>query len=1555
MKRFFTIVLILVNLFFFSKNILAQTANKSINKSRSDYEKFVNQHPYSNHQHFSKNELKKIPKKDRPDLAWQQNFLMILDPALGYVPDKRLLQAYRYTDSLLALQRPLRGAIPGITWQERGPDNVGGRTRALMFDPNDVTHKKVWAGGVTGGLWYNNDISSSTSSWIKVNDFWDNISITCIAYDPNDSQTFYVGTGEGFTAYSTTTTRGAGVWKTTNGGSNWTQISSTLNYFYINDISVRDESGTSVLYVAVDVRYYQGKWHGSQNGLYRSTNGGSTFTQVLPKISGYPYAPADIEIAADNRIFIGTRKNPYGKGGGVILYSDNGTTWTAVNNYSSISGVSRVEIACAPSNANYLYALIEADGKLAKLTMSSNKGANWTEVNEPIDADPGIPNTDFTRNQAWYDLILAVDPNDFNTVVAGGIDLHKTTNGGTTWTQISHWWGGYGKPYVHADHHALVFSPSSSSILINGNDGGVAYSSDINLSSPSFDDRNKNYNVTQFYSCALNPQSASDNFIGGTQDNGTQKFTSSGINSTTEITGGDGCFSFIDQDAPNYQISSYVYNNYKLTTNNWSSYSQISTDGNTGSFVNVADYDDKENILYSARTNNSLQRILNVTSTPATPDTIVISLGSMASAIKASKYSSATTSTIFVGTAAGKLFKIENAQSTSPTVTEITGALFPNGNISSIDVGQNENEILVTFSNYGVNSVWETTNGGTTWDNKEGNLADMPIRWCIYYPDNTDWVMLATEVGVWSTNNLSVASPDWQPTNGGLSHVRSDMLQYRGSDKTFLVATHGRGMFTTSISSTSLIADFIADSVCFGDSVSFVDVSVSSNPIDSVCWDIDSNALFNDKKSNSFKYFFSKVDTFSIGMKVFSAGNTDSIYKKIIIYPVAVSGFTISDTIVCPGDTIQLTNSTTISSGNTLNYKWSFGDGNIATAKDTEHFYTFLKTYNVKLVATSINGCKDSITKNVKVTSNLVANFTINDSVQCFKNNSFVFADASYSCASIDSIIWDTDNDAMFDDTSGSSFIFVFSTTGTFKIGMKVFASGDSDQLYRNVYVYPNPITDFSVNTLIQPLFSNNFVFTNNSNVSSPDILTYLWDFDDGNTSTAKDTNYSYSSAGNYDVLLIATTNNACVDSAVKNVQVYSTNLVANYIADTVCFGDSTSFIENSYSSMNILSYKWAFDNDSIFNDAIGDTSFKHYFDSAGVYTIGLEVRTANDTSKIFKKVVVGAIPVAGFTVNNNTQPLPSNNFVFTNASTLKYGILNYQWEFGDNDTALSKNPTHSYSSVGNYTVKLFAISDLGCIDSATATMIVNPGGMSVNAAFTANNTCFGDSTKLEYNSTVTSDKITNVMWDYGDGNNSIIKKDHKHYYTSVGNYNIVLIVLTKAGLTDTASQSIDVFPSPKINLIFDGDTILYKGQSVNVSVSNLFDSLLWSTGETSQIIEISDEGIYSVRVVNSNNCDDETSFKVTVKTVKRFKAVDVFTPNGDGINDRWIIEDIDAYKPCKLTIYNRYGDVLYSTNDYKNDWNGKYDGELLREGAYYYILETNDDRIIKGSISIVY
>ncbi|MBL0146354.1 MAG: PKD domain-containing protein [Chitinophagaceae bacterium] len=454
----------------------------------------------------------------------------------------------------------------------------------------------------------------------------------------------------------------------------------------------------------------------------------------------------------------------------------------------------RIELACAMSDVNYVYALIENGDVVNGILRSINGGTTWVARTEPDDADPGIPASDFSRTQAWYDLTIAVDPNDRNGVFVGGVDLFKSTDGAGTWTQLSHWYGGFGFQYAHADQHYIFFKPGSSSIVYFVNDGGIFQSTNANVAAPTLTDKGTNYITTQFYSCAIHPTALTNYFLAGAQDNGSHQFTQGNVQNTTEVTGGDGAFCHIDQDEPQYQFTSYVYNDFYRSADGGGTWTEFATTG--GDFISPTDYDNVNDKMYMCDNLNTYQRWDN----PQTGSTFaVVSVPSFGGFVTALKVSPNTANRVFFGIDNGDVFRVDNAHTATPTVTNISTGL-PAGFVTCIEVQTgNDNHLLATYSNYGLNSIWESLDGGVSWTSVEGNLPDMPIRWALFNPNNNDQGLIATELGVWSTDNLNGSSTNWGASNSGLANVRVDMLQVRQSDKIVIAATHGRGLFLTDI------------------------------------------------------------------------------------------------------------------------------------------------------------------------------------------------------------------------------------------------------------------------------------------------------------------------------------------------------------------------------------------------------------------------------------------------------------------------------------------------------------------------------------------------------------------------------------------------------------------------------------------------------------------------------------------------------------------------------------------------------------------------------------
>jgi PKD repeat protein len=602
---------------------------------------------------------------------------------------------------------------------------------------------------------------------------------------------------------------------------------------------------------------------------------------------------SDIEVAANGDLYAAFGVFSEGR---VFKSTDGGTVWSDLSTNVGVSTAQRIELACAPSNSSVVYAVASlsgasTDNDVAWVKRSTDGGTTWASLSIPVLADDN--STHFTRGQSWYDLILKVHPTNPDLVIAGGIDLHRTVNGTagtavsptTTWTGISHWYGGFSKPYVHADQHAIEFRPGSLSEVAFGNDGGVHYSTNAGNSAatPTFSQKNNGYNVTQFYSVSGSNVSASNQFLAGSQDNGTQIFYTPQLNLTTTASGGDGGFCHIDQLDPDIQISSYTYNSFNRSLDGGRSFTKF-VDQAGGHFINPSAYDSQRKILYSAGNSNVLKRFSGIDATVTATD-IGISVGSSKiTALKVSPYNDV----LFAGIQNGRVYKISNPSGAGPTLTRIDQGTLPitsTGWISSIDVGANDNQILVTFSNYGVTSVWETTDGGTNWYSKEGDLPDMPIRWAIYNPNNRNRVMAATELGVWTTDNFGTGtngSPAWGPSNTNLAHTRCDMLYFRPADGMVSVATHGRGMYTTDAFVTSSSADFTVSSTssCTGSlTVNFTDNSAAPN--NSWAWDVDDNGT-TDYTTQNPTHTYSSPGVYSVRLTV-NGGASSMVRESLIV------------------------------------------------------------------------------------------------------------------------------------------------------------------------------------------------------------------------------------------------------------------------------------------------------------------------------------------------------------------------------------------------------------------------------------------------------------------------------------------------------------------------------------------------------------------------------------------------------------------------------------------------------------------------------------------------
>jgi hypothetical protein len=1052
---------------------LKQKTSKKTLDLRKLYADFLQNSPVNKTLNLSKSERKCLGLP--PNKYNESEWLLSMDPATG-MPNIHGLKEVR--DQLINNQNQifLSGRTPGDAvdnqWVDRGPNNVGGRTRAIMFDPNDPTNETVFAGSVSGGLWKNTAISNSNSTWTRVN-IAQNLNVSCIVYDPNNTQNFYLGTGESYTGDMP----GDGVWKSTDGGLSWIKvfggvtgptvlqltnnlvinspasiagtygsipttafgavlsanitqnivlvddgsgseatlgvnplvnsaaingkialirrgspaaapgtgtfvlkvtnaqnagaigvivmnnvtggpvamggtdpgtitipsigiskedgdilqaavIAGTVNgtlrpsgpgeFYgklvpgpqYINEIKIRNNAGISEIYVAVgDSGEAGASLGGNSFGLYKSTNTGTTWNQIaLPTLpSGNKYCPMDIEIASNNRIYVSTTgSSVFGNEGGAFLTSLDGNTFNIAN---KVIGAQRTQIAVSKTNPNKVYVLLRSDIGEADLYLTTDGFVTLNKLtNEPI-ASGTIPATDFTNGQSFYDLMLEVDPANDAIVYVGGINIYRSSDSGSNWTEISDWRGATGTSLVHSDQHGMAFKPGDSNTAIFGNDGGVFYSSNLTgaaTSNTAITQRVKGFNVTQFYSVGVAPTGATggnlvnDYFAAGAQDNGTNYFASvapGSVNPSFETQGGDGAYTMFDQGIDKYYISNYVYSaniNLRFTSGavrNLNTEPVLST-GNNGAFICPMGLDSSKDILYSDYTNGTTNQIRRYSSikTGTVVKTILTNalLTGAPTVLTVSKIATTTTSTLFVGTRNGKLLRITNAHAATPTWADITGPEFV-GSVSDVELGATNAEIYVTLKNYGVINVWYSSDSGFTWENKEGNFPDIPVNCILPNPLRPEEVIVGSDLGVWYTKTFNTASPVWIQSYNGMSNVKVTDLDLR-NDNAVYASTYGRGVFSGMFTSAVLSRDEIANTK---------GVSVYPNPsngrftfktnqyvgkVNLQIVDLNGRVVFTEVDSNFNNEKLLNLDNLQTGIYILKADGDNLVYtQKIII------------------------------------------------------------------------------------------------------------------------------------------------------------------------------------------------------------------------------------------------------------------------------------------------------------------------------------------------------------------------------------------------------------------------------------------------------------------------------------------------------------------------------------------------------------------------------------------------------------------------------------------------------------------------------------------------
>lgn len=752
------------------------------------------------------------------------------DPQASYeharVAMRRMPQYSTASDSLIEFDRIRVNAEaekPFGKWQFLGPGNIGGRTRTLAIDAKNP--RLMFAGGVSGGVWRS---VNAGETWTPVGDALANIAVNAMAIHPNDSNTLYVGTGEGFFREEQRGTalplRGAGIFVTHDGGHSWQRLPSTAtaDFHWINDLVISAHDPKRI-YAA------------TRTGVWRSSDSGATWTRALA---------TDVKGGCLELAWRGDTNGDYlfascGTFERATVYrnanAQNDGDWEAV---LSEPNMGRTSLAIAPSNPSVIYAMAASNesgawhqGLLAVYRSEANGDqGSWTPrvtntsphyLATLLLTNPYGANADKCQQNAqksyttmgWYCNVLAVDPKDPNRVWAAGVDLFRSDDGGATWGVASYWWAPETRSsFNHADQHAIVFHPdyngTSNQTVYFGNDGGVYRSDnaraavatqpnatcDPAFSSVAFKPLNRDFGITQFYHGAVYPDGR--RFMGGTQDNGTIRGSVDGANEWTRILGGDGAYVAIDPRDENILYAESQFGAIRKTGDGGKMWVSIaSTLKDKFLFITpfLLDPNNPDRLWIGGeklwRTDNGgLQ--WKVAST---------TMGSQVSALAVAKGNS---NRVIAGTNSGVIVRTDNAL-TATSATAWTPVTPRAGFVTSIAYDPfNADTVYATYAGFGGAHVWMSTDGGATWTPRDGEgearIPDIPTHSILPDPTRPDRLYLGTDLGVFVSLDRGKT---WAVENSGFTNVVTEALVIgKGVNGPAVYAfTHGRGVWRTEL------------------------------------------------------------------------------------------------------------------------------------------------------------------------------------------------------------------------------------------------------------------------------------------------------------------------------------------------------------------------------------------------------------------------------------------------------------------------------------------------------------------------------------------------------------------------------------------------------------------------------------------------------------------------------------------------------------------------------------------------------------------------------------
>lgn len=680
-----------------------------------------------------------------------------------------------------------------LPYESMGPHNRGGRTLAMAFNPQNAN--TFYVGSASGGLWRSYSTGEGVAAWEQVDIEFPVLGVSSITFAPEDSMTMYIGTGEVYNYFEAGTgaayrsTRGSwgiGILKSTDGGETW---SKSLDWSYNENHGVWaikvDQNNANLVYAA------------TTEGVYKSTDAGATWDQVLDVVMATDLV---IKPSDANQVVV-TCGNLGSSNYGVYKTMDGGTSWEKIENGLPTTYLGKGQLALAPSDENILYASI-GNG------FGFDDGASWLCRSEDFGTTWEIRSTqDYSQWQGWFAHDVAVSPTNPDLLIIIGIEVWRSTNGGQSMNLVSVGGVGDANPpiegpdgnssYVHSDAHDVIFHPENSTTVYVASDGGIHRSEDIGN---TWHSANGAYQTAQFYNGTSTSSVDEDFFIGGLQDNGTIKWN--GDLTWTRKFGGDGSWTASTSDSDTYFVS-YQRLNVQKTTNDNNFSGLFLGDLSNSEAAFIAPYvvaPNNEQLMYAGAT-------LIGKSTNGGNFWVTLNNGNVLDGNPAlsMEVSPENEEVVYVATAPGQFGRGHVFVTVDGDIfTDITQDLPDRYPMDMTVDPTDEATAYITFAGFGSGHVYKTTDYGTSWEDISGDLPDVPTNAVIVDPLYPDNIYVGNDFGVFLSDDGGL---NWRPYVDGMPGISMVFdLKISPTNRKLRVATHGNGAYER-----DLAEDFVAN------------------------------------------------------------------------------------------------------------------------------------------------------------------------------------------------------------------------------------------------------------------------------------------------------------------------------------------------------------------------------------------------------------------------------------------------------------------------------------------------------------------------------------------------------------------------------------------------------------------------------------------------------------------------------------------------------------------------------------------------------------------------